>query len=247
MTRRPDQRVRGTVRAGTGPAPSSGIVRATQVVVFGTGPGQSGIFVYNSAGNLIGAWVGQDTTDPLTSHVVTLGFTTEDPSGTLQAVFNPVALILRKLSGALAAPTITVVDQTLGGTTPQSSVISATAINTPLINAVQPGTASTPESFHSLTLTGWTGTFNYKLTAEGNVQLSWQLTAPAANVNNVTFATLPAGYRPTTTRTFPTAADSVTAATMGLLFVQSSGAIQANHIIANATNVSGEVQFPLGL
>lgn len=62
VTPRPDQRQAGTTPAGAGPAPASNVVRARQVII--TGP-TDGLFVYDSAGELVAAIVGQDGTDPL--------------------------------------------------------------------------------------------------------------------------------------------------------------------------------------
>ena len=60
---RPDQRQAGTTQPGAGPAPASQVIRARQVII--TGP-TDGLFVYNSAGVLVAAIVGQDGTDPNT-------------------------------------------------------------------------------------------------------------------------------------------------------------------------------------
>lgn len=253
------------------------IIRARLVIISGANGGLFIYSGTPAAGNLIASIAAAPGTDPYGNAyldgVVTYGTGTppnsftQDRGGQIfwgdtgtgaQVAVNAV-IQLNDPAVVTASPALEILSpETAAGTLSalmvagQSQNLSQPALVQvqPYLVPAQPGTGPggfNPEVWHSLTLTGWTGTFKYRLTAENEVQLSWQLTAPAAGVNNTTFATLPVGYRPTTTRTFPTASDSVTASTMGLMFVQSTGVIQVNHIIASATNVSGEVRFPLGL
>jgi hypothetical protein len=200
-TPRPDQRYTPPLKgAGVPAGGTSGVLRARIVIVSGTG---GGVFIYDASNNLIGSWCGAATTDPIHGNAVPRGILDQNATGSLQTTILDASITLEKLSGALAPPSVLLQDTTLSGTTPQTTVILPTLIKTPQIVAVQPGTASTAETFHSFVFANsWSQaagrlTSGYFLDALGNVELMGSVVVPAGFAANQAINTaLPAAYRP---------------------------------------------------
>jgi hypothetical protein len=117
----------------------------------------------------------------------------------------------------------------------------------------QPGTTTTPETWHNLTLNAavWTAaagasTPRYRVEpvgSKGLVRLDGILQAAANNAANTAIATLPAGWRPPAAKSLPTVG---ALAAFGGVSVTSGGAITANAAcgIGNSYSLDG-VTFPL--
>ena len=103
MPRRLDQRIRGLVRAGTGPSPSGGLVRASQVIIVGTG---GELLVYNPAqvnGDLIASIDGQAGVDTPLNNAILQGVASYQAPGLGQAAAlqsGTLALFQGPTSGA---------------------------------------------------------------------------------------------------------------------------------------------------
>ncbi len=186
------------VELGVGVQPGTpNIIRARQVIVFGP---NDGLFVYTGtprAGNppvasIVAPGV---TADPYGNTVASI---LEVQQSGLQTVLTAASLTMAKLSGALNPPQIILGDNTAPAGTPSQTFVRSSGIISPLVIAVQPGTSSTAEAWHPLTLQG--GFTNvagfapasYRLNALGNVEMAGQITGTISG--STLFGALPAGY-----------------------------------------------------
>ncbi len=193
------------VELGVGVQPGTpNIIRARQVLVSGT---NDGIFVYigkPGPGNppvasIVAPGV---TTDPYGNTVASI---LEVQESGLQTVLAAAGLTMQKLSGTHVPPLISLADNT-SVTTDGTSIHSA-GIITPIVEAVQPGTAGTAETWHPLSLAaGWTGTLNYRMDAIGRVEFDMDVTFTDNGTTHLASGTaiqsiaLPAAYSPSTTK-----------------------------------------------
>jgi hypothetical protein len=94
---------------------------------------------------------------------------------------------------------------------------------------------------------GANGFMKYRQTIDNELQLTFQVVAPAAAVNGVTIAQVPAGIAPVNGgHGFAVGATAANTGTGPLFYVLASGAIQATGVGANAV-VYGETRIPLDI
>jgi hypothetical protein len=114
---------------------------------------------------------------------------------------------------------------------------------------IHPGVVpATQETWQQVAAGGspaWSGTVFYKMCAENEIMIVAQLTAPSSTpINNTTFATLPAAYRPTTAGIqFGVTSSSGTNATCTL---GTDGTMHFNGVTSPSSTVwIGPIRFPL--
>lgn len=98
---------------------------------------------------------------------------------------------------------------------------------------------------------GWfkgTGFLFYRKTVENELQITFDITAPAAAVNGVTIFTFPGAYSPVSTHQFPIAVTAQNSGTANPahMFVNSAGVMQSSGVAANA-ECWAEVKIPLDI
>lgn len=226
--RRPDQRS-SPPPAVVAPGGTAGTFRGRYVVVYGTGP-NSGVFVYSAspaAGNLIGSITASTGTDPygnaylsgITSYNQPLpGFDYfAESSMNGQSIFYAASSYAGPwqttgsigVTGSLATEfdakqsvvgTLDYFTWTNAGTLLAKLTATQFQMVVPVI-ATEPGTFSTPESWHSITSgfpTGWSGALYYQLVATGQIALDFNLSIASGTAisHGETIAVLPTGYRP---------------------------------------------------
>lgn len=118
--------------------------------------------------------------------------------------------------------------------------------------AVQPGTTTTPETWHTAALSNsWTANnvFRYERTADGCVHLSAALVSPSGVANPSVITTLPSGYFSTTRDEFlpitqlNPSTNAVTAAELRI--VHTSGAVQVYGVTAASQQLNFGGRYPL--
>jgi hypothetical protein len=117
-------------------------------------------------------------------------------------------------------------------TAPDGSVWTSTGLVTDTWHTLTPGNS-------------WSGTFKYTLTQNKTVRLSFNLTAPATAVNNVTIVTLPSGYRPASAKNFPTAASATQTNIAPSLNIDTAGVVSSNGVGASSARVAAEIELAL--
>jgi hypothetical protein len=235
---------------------SAGVFRGRLVIITGGGPPGTGIFVYSSAGALVGSWVSDAGTDPLDGDSVPQGLLSQNPAGTLQAVLNSASLTLTKLSGVAAPPLIVLADDT--ASTTDGTSIGSSGISTPNIVAVVPGnTAGLVETWHDLTTmsNGWSigGHAAYTMLPDGWLGIAFKDLVPGTDTDaTVIFSSangLPAAYRPANTHRVVAYTNTLrvsgAAFEMGALEFETDGSIQCFGIAAAATRLDLFTAVPL--
>jgi hypothetical protein len=253
---RPDQEIDPPAQV-IAPGGNAGIFRGRLIIVNGVAaPPGSGIFIYNNAGALIGSWVGAAGTDPVDGEAVLLGFTVQNPAGTISANMQSGSLIIEKFSGVVAPPQIQVLDDTAVPGTASNTVLNAAGIVTPIIQAVTPGdNTGGAETWHTLgspSATGYTtGHGRYRMSPEGETEFDIVLTANGGGgtAGTYTFAnTLPAAYQPATNRSYPLGYNGTITAGQNFpaLRITTAGAVILQIPALPATTViTGTVYMPL--
>ena len=240
------------------PGGSSGVFRGREIIVNGiVAPPGSGIFVYDNVGDLIGAWVGANGTDPLDGTAVTLGLTVQNGAGTNVANLQGGSLIVEKLSGAFAPPQIQVIDFTLNSGNTGTDVTS-NGVLTSVITTYDPVLLNgTVETWHDLTTmsNGWTigGHAAYTLTPDGWLGIAFKDLVPGSDADGtVIFSAangLPAPYRPANAHrvvayTSIQRASGATSSSAALEF-ETDGSVQCFGVAAASTRLDLYAVIPL--
>lgn len=256
--------------SGVQPGQSTAVVIANKVIVFGP---NDGVFVYSGTpklGNPPIFWAASGPKDPYgnplpsTSGVNGTG-TFEATDGVQQTVIGASSLTnsgaLRTVAlsdgqlvfgGLVAAFVTSPVTFTVGAIAPNPAACSWQIPFVQALAAVQPLTATTPETWHPMSplaagfAAGGT-TPEFKLYPDGTTGLRGAVNLTATEPAGTTFFTLPAAYAPTATMQFVTQA-SLSGNTLGQSTVQvlSSGAVRTGASGGSGGFVSMDgIRFPV--
>jgi hypothetical protein len=237
---------------------SAGVFRGRLIIVNGSAaPPGSGIFIYNSTGALIGAWVGSAGTDPLDGGAVAEGLTVQDATGTKQTLIDTGSITVTKVSGAFTPPLITVNDQTLnsGDTPTLAESVGLVALNVSTYDPVK--LDGTGETWHDLATpsNGWTigGHAAYTLLPDGWLGIAFKDLVPGTDTDGTTVFSsangLPAAYRPANSHRIVAYTNTLRVSgasfEMGALEFETDGSIQCFGIAAAATRLDLFTAIPL--
>jgi hypothetical protein len=205
------------VQPGVQPGASSAVVIANRVIVFGPSGSVTGIFVYTpgtvpAPGNPPVVSIGAGTSDPY-GNTVRTGIVDYAFGGLTWTQLDGGVISFSGGSGIEGASGGELVLGTVGTTCVQI----AFPLTNPLV-ASEPGSITTPEPWHAMTLiNGWansgaSNTAKYRLVAApaNSVQVAGAINGAAAT--SATFATLPASYQPLSNQSFQAGCTSLATA-----------------------------------
>lgn len=257
---RPDQAAQlGVTRAGSGPAPQQDFI-TQRVVVFGTGPGR-GVFVYSptpGAGSLVDSIASAAGTDPF-GNAYLAGMTNYTLIGATHVAVETSGGTISFLTAASAAGPYTLVNNfSLFGAGPgpalqvQGDLVAVGGVfaEAGVASSTPPSGAEVFNDLGSTGLAGDAGSASYKLTPEGELQITVQKTFTAlGGVTTATFATtLVAPYIPTAARILVGDPIKVNGGSPGSttgLHLTTGGAVQLTGLPAGATGAGCDVRIPL--
>lgn len=245
----------GVIYPGVQPGVNNSTVFARRVIIFGP---DDGLFVYSGSpafGNLIVAVVEQSVTDPYGNLVPFAGTNVFQPSSGLLLTLNGADLgwfTFATEAGPYSDAANLAYDVSLAAVLLSGALGASFDLEIPFygpVYASEPGSPGTQETWHTFSSlsASWTGTLQYRLTTEGEVEMRSVGALGAGTLTNGTqIATMPTGYVPTNQGQVPViisavGAGSAAAAVTPYLVIQTSGAVEVENM---ATQVPTNVRVP---